>query len=154
MHLRSTAFPDGGAIPIQYTQDGEDISPPLSWTEVPPGTRSLALIVEDPDAPDPAKPERVWVHWVVADLPPDSKGLPERVTALARGHIGRNDWNHTSWDGPAPPRGRHRYLFRLYALDRELGLEHPSKAELQRAMANAKVLAEAVLTGTYQRAKA
>lgn len=150
MRLTSNAFVDGGEIPSQYTCEGADVSPPLSWGEVPKAARSLALIVDDPDAPDPAAPKRVWVHWVVVDLPPDAGGLPEDVHQLAHGRVGRNDWNRNSWSGPCPPKGCHRYVFKLYALDRTLELAHPSKRELERAMAG-HILAEATLIGTYQR---
>jgi Raf kinase inhibitor-like YbhB/YbcL family protein len=151
MKLRSPAFRDGEEIPRKYAQDGQNVSPPLEWEDVPEAAKSLALIVEDPDAPDPAKPERTWIHWVVVDLPPESKGLPEGVRALGRGVIGRNGWERASWGGPAPPIGRHRYIFKLYALDRELRVDTPTKDELDRALANAVVLAEARLTGTYQK---
>jgi Raf kinase inhibitor-like YbhB/YbcL family protein len=150
MRLTSTAFRDRGSIPRRYTADGADLSPPLSWSDVPPGTRSLALIVDDPDAPDPSAPLRTWVHWVVADLPPDQPGLPEGVEPIPGAHLGLNDSKHTGWDGPAPPIGRHRYVFKLYALDRRLDLPRPTKNEVERAMAG-HVLAEARLVGTYQR---
>ena len=150
MRLTSNAFSDGGDIPSKYTCDGADVSPPLSWDGVPPTARSLALIVDDPDAPDPAAPKHTWVHLVVVDLPADSGGLPENVRRLAHGRIGMNDWNRTSWGGPCPPIGRHRYVFKLFALDRVLELPHPSKVELERAMAG-HILAEAKLIGMYQK---
>ena len=150
MRLTSSAFSDGSDIPTKYTCEGADVSPPLSWDDVPPTTRSLALIVDDPDAPDPAAPRQTWVHWVVVDLPPDSGGLKENVRRLAHGRIGVNDWDRTSWGGPCPPIGRHRYMFKLFALDRVLELAHPSKADLERAMAG-HILAEATLIGTYQK---
>jgi hypothetical protein len=150
MRLTSSAFSDGSDIPTKYTCEGADMSPPLSWDDVPPTTRSLALIVDDPDAPDPAAPRQTWVHWVVVDLPPDSGGLKENVRRLAHGRIGVNDWDRTSWGGPCPPIGRHRYMFKLFALDRVLELAHPSKADLERAMAG-HILAEATLIGTYQK---
>jgi Raf kinase inhibitor-like YbhB/YbcL family protein len=150
MRLTSIAFSDGGEIPKKYTHDGADVSPPLAWSGVPPGARSLALVVDDPDAPDPAAPQRTWVHWVVTDLPPDANGLTEGA-ARVPGRIGLNDWKHESWNGPAPPKGRHRYVFKLYALDRTLDLEHPTKADVERAM-KGHVLAETKLIGTYARA--
>jgi len=150
MRLSSSAFVDGAAIPSRYTCEGDDVSPPLAWDDVPAGTRSLALIVDDPDAPDPAAPRQTWVHWVVVDLPPDAAGLEEDVRALAHGQIGVNDWHRTRWGGPCPPVGRHRYMFKLYALDRVVELAHPSKRELERAMAG-HILAEARLIGTYQK---
>jgi Raf kinase inhibitor-like YbhB/YbcL family protein len=150
MHLTSTAFTDGSEIPMKYTQDGADVSPPLAWSDVPPGTRSLALVVDDPDAPDPAAPQRTWVHWVVTDLPPDTNGLAEGA-ARVPGRVGSNDWKRESWNGPKPPTGRHRYVFKLYALDRTLELEHATKADVERAM-QGHVLAESKLIGTYEKA--
>jgi Raf kinase inhibitor-like YbhB/YbcL family protein len=129
---------------------GANISPPLAWTDVPPGTRSLALVVDDPDAPDPEAPTTTWVHWVIFDLPPNRKDLHENVGALAQGHVGLNDWKRAAWGGPCPPIGRHRYSFKLYALDRVLELSRPTKAELERAMAG-HILAEATLVGTYKK---
>lgn len=154
MKLTSTAFQDGAEIPRTYAHEGRDISPPLSWTDVPAGARSLALIVEDPDAPDPAHPLRTWTHWVVFDLPPDAAGLPEGAGDLAPRHLGLNDWKQQGWGGPAPPIGRHRYFFKLFALDRELGLDRPTKKELEQAIGRATVLAQAQLVGTYQQVKA
>jgi len=154
MQLTSTAFQDGGELPRTYARQGRDISPPLAWTGVPAGTKSLALIVEDPDAPDPAHPLRVWVHWVVFDLPPDLAGLSEGAGELTTQNLGMNDWGHQAWGGPAPPIGRHRYVFKLYALDRQLGLDMPTKRQVEQAISRAKVLAEAHLVGTYQQSKA
>jgi Raf kinase inhibitor-like YbhB/YbcL family protein len=150
MRLTSNAFPEGGEIPTQYTQDGPGVSPPLSWSDVPPNAESLALIVDDPDAPDPAAPKRTFVHWVVTDLPPESTGIPEGADHVTggHGHVGLNDYAHARWDGPAPPKGRHRYVFKLYALDRTIELEHPTKSEVEREM---RGHAEAKLIGTYER---
>jgi Raf kinase inhibitor-like YbhB/YbcL family protein len=152
--IQSTAFGPMAAIPRKYTCDGDNIAPPLQWSGAPDGTQSFAMIVDDPDAPDPAAPQRVFVHWVVYDLPPSSHGLPEGATtrALPAGtREGRNDWNRTGYSGPCPPKGRHRYFFRLYALDALVGdLRQPSKADLEAAMAN-HVLATAELIGTYER---
>jgi Raf kinase inhibitor-like YbhB/YbcL family protein len=107
-----------GKIPMRFTCDGEDVSPAINWSGVPAGTRSFALIVDDPDAPDPEAPKMVWVHWVLYNLPADSGGLPEAVSSLSAGTLeGRNDWKRTGWGGPCPPIGRHRYFFKLYALD-------------------------------------
>jgi Raf kinase inhibitor-like YbhB/YbcL family protein len=150
MHLRSPAFDNEQEIPSRYTHDGQDISPPLEWDDVPPGTRSLALLVEDPDAPDPAHPLRTWTHWVVVDLPPESHGLPEGARVGAPAVTGLNDWDKAAYGGPAPPVGRHHYIFKLYALDRRLDLEAPTKYDLKRALANDVVLAEAKLVGTYE----
>ena len=152
MKLTSAAFHDGAEIPAKYTCDGVDVSPPLAWTDVPPRTRSLALIVDDPDAPDPEAPTTTWVHWVIVDLPPSRHDLHENIGPLANGRVGLNDWNRAVWGGPCPPVGRHRYVFRLYALDRILELERPTKLELEHAMAG-HVLAQATLVGTYQKRK-
>jgi Raf kinase inhibitor-like YbhB/YbcL family protein len=149
MQITSTAFTDGGEIPRRYSRDGDDVSPPLSWTDVPSGARSLALIVDDPDAPDPAAPKRTFVHWVIADLPPDSLGIAEGADRVPGAHIGLNDWNNPGWNGPAPPVGKHRYMFKLYALDRPIGVAQPTKADVERAM-QGHVLAEAKLTGTFE----
>jgi Raf kinase inhibitor-like YbhB/YbcL family protein len=155
LQLTSPAFAPGGAIPRKYTCDGEDVSPPLVWGDAPAGTKSFALIVDDPDAPDPAAPRTIWVHWVLYDLPPDAGGLGEGVppAGLPRGtREGLNDWNRTGWGGPCPPIGRHRYFHHLYALDAMLGdLGKPDKAALEQAM-RGHVLASVELIGTYQRA--
>jgi len=152
--LISPAFPPNGEIPVIYTCDGKDISPPLEWKGVPPGTKSLVLIVEDPDAPDPAAPRMVWTHWVLYDIPPTAHGLPEGVTPdeLPKGtKQGLNDWKRTGYGGPCPPIGRHRYFFRLFALDTVLpDLGTPTKAKLEQAM-KGHVIARAVLMGTYER---
>jgi len=154
--LHSSAFTHEGEIPSKYSCDGQDVSPTLSWSGVPEGTQSLALIVDDPDAPDPAAPKMVWVHWVLYNLPADSTGLVEAVasSALPPGTLeGKNDWKRTGYGGPCPPIGRHRYFFRLYALDTALpDLNQPSRAALERAMQD-HILAEAVLMGTYSRGR-
>ncbi len=148
--IHSSAFGEGGPIPARYTCDGEDISPPLQWNGVPEGARSLALVVDDPDAPDPRAPKMVWVHWVLYNLPAESGGLAEGVSVLPAGTLeGLNDWKRTGYGGPCPPIGRHRYFFKLYALDAELpDLGAPTKAQLIEAM-KGHVLGEAVLMGTY-----
>ncbi|MDP2808994.1 MAG: YbhB/YbcL family Raf kinase inhibitor-like protein [Rhodocyclaceae bacterium] len=152
--LISAAFVQGGEIPALYTCEGEDRSPALSWSGVPSGTKSLALIVDDPDAPDPAAPKMTWVHWVLYNLPPATAGLPESVApaALPAGtREGINDWKRTGYGGPCPPIGRHRYFHKLYALDTVLpDLGKPTKDALEKAMAG-HVLAEARLMGTYQK---
>jgi len=154
LKLVSAAFSEGGAIPQKYTCEGEDISPPLSWSGAPAGTRSLVLIVDDPDAPDPRAPKMTWVHWVLYNLPPASTGLGEGVkaNALPQGaRSGVNDWKREGYRGPCPPVGRHRYLLKLYALDAMLtGLSRPTKAAVEAAMRN-HVLAQATLTGTYEK---
>ena len=152
----SQAFSDNGEIPGNYTCDGKDVSPSLAWSGLPNKTQSLALIVDDPDAPDPAAPARTWVHWVLYNLPPDATGLHEGVKpqALPKGTLqGINDWKRTGYGGPCPPIGRHRYFHKLYALDVVLpDLGTPSKAALLEAM-KGHVLAEAQLVGTYQRSR-
>jgi Raf kinase inhibitor-like YbhB/YbcL family protein len=148
--IESTAFAHDGAIPAKYTCDGRDVSPPLSWSAVPAGAKSLALVVEDPDAPDPAAPKMTWVHWVLYNLPADCAGLAEAVRALPPGTLeGVNDWRRTGYGGPCPPVGRHRYFHRLYALDAPLpDLRQPTRARLAAAM-KPHVIAEAALVGTY-----
>ena len=150
--LTSPAFAHEGAIPERYTCDGRDLSPPLAWAGAPEGSRSLALIVSDPDAPDPAAPKTTWVHWVLYDLPTADGAFPEAVARLPAGtRDGRNDWNRTGYGGPCPPVGTHRYFFELFALDRELGeLGRPTRRELLVAM-KGHVLAQATLMGTYRR---
>src|SRR5262245_6706144 len=132
--LTSPAFSDGGAIPAAYTCDGRDISPALTWSGSPPGTQSLALIVDDPDAPDPRAPKTTWVHWVVYNLPPQAGGVADNAAAqaLPKGaETGVNDWKRASYGGPCPPIGRHRYFFKLYALDAPLAALHrPTKAQV------------------------
>lgn len=154
--LTSSTFSHGGAIPAQHTCQGADCSPPLAWTGVPVGTRSLALIVDDPDAPDPATPKRVWVHWVLWDIPPECTGLAEGIkdAQLPAGtRIGMNDMNDFGYGGPCPSIGKHRYFHKLYALDTVIGeLENPTKKELLAAM-DGHVIASAELMGTYQMAK-
>jgi Raf kinase inhibitor-like YbhB/YbcL family protein len=152
--ISSSAFSPNGAIPREYTCEGRDISPPLAWNGAPEGAKSLALIVDDPDAPDPDAPKMTWVHWVLYNLPPSVSGLPEAVgdKDLPQGtRHGLNDWKRTGYGGPCPPIGRHRYFHKLYALDTVLpDLGTPTKADLERAM-EGHVLAHAELIGTYQK---
>ena len=154
LKLISSAFSTGGNIPVEHTCEGADLSPPLSWSGIPAGTKSLALIVDDPDAPDPAAPRMTWVHWLLYNLPPAAAGLPEGVVpaALPAGtREGLNDWKRTGYGGPCPPIGRHRYFHKLYALDTLLpDLERPSKVRLEKAM-QGHVLAQAELIGFYQK---
>lgn len=154
LKLTSTAFSDNSSIPKRYTCDGENISPDLSWSGVPAGTQSLVLIVDDPDAPDPAAPKMVFVHWVLYNIPPDIKGLPENITEdnLPKGaQQGINDFNKIGYGGPCPPSGNHRYFHKLYALDKVLpDLSEPSKDELLQTMED-HVLDKAELIGTYER---
>lgn len=152
--IASSAFTDRGEIPAKYTCDGQDISPPLSWSGVPSKAKSLVLIVDDPDAPDPKAPRMTWVHWVLYNLPPTTSGLPEGVSPSqlpAGTKEGLNDWGRTGYGGPCPPIGRHRYFFKLYALDTVLpDLGRPTKQALEKAMAG-HILEQAELIGTYQR---
>ncbi|MDH3975865.1 MAG: YbhB/YbcL family Raf kinase inhibitor-like protein [Deltaproteobacteria bacterium] len=152
--LKSTAFTEGGKIPSKYTCQGEDISPPLEWDGVPEGTRSLALIVDDPDAPDPEAPQMTWVHWVVYNIPPHVKNLPAGTTgaSLPAGILeGVNDWKKKGYGGPCPPIGRHRYFHKLYALDAEIKeMVKPGKADVEAAM-KGHIIAKAILMGTYEK---
>jgi hypothetical protein len=150
MNLKSTAFTANGMIPSLYTCDGQDISPDLSWDAPPTGTQSLALIVDDPDAPG-----QIFVHWVLYDLPPEihqlPKGLPAEPTLSGGGVQGKNDFGNLGYGGPCPPSGIHRYFFRLYALDRELELKSgATKAQLEAAI-NGHIIATAELVGRYSR---
>lgn len=152
--LTSTAFAPGAAIPSKYTCEGAGVSPPLSWHAVPLRTKSLVLIEDDPDAPDPAAPRTTWVHWLMYDIAPTSQGLPEGVShsALPAGtREGRNDWKQAGYGGPCPPVGRHRYFHKLYALDVVLrDLAMPDKRALEAAM-RGHVIAQAELMGSYQK---
>ena len=154
MQISSSAFKANQAIPKQYTCDSKDVSPPLSWTGIPDQAKSLVLIVDDPDAPDPAAPRMVYVHWVLYNLPVTATGLAEAIspaTLPAGTREGVNDWKRTGYGGPCPPIGRHRYYFKLYALDTLLpDLHKPTKSKLLQEM-NGHVLAEAEMIGTYQR---
>ena len=151
--LKSNAFTHDGSIPREYTCDDADVAPQLEWSGAPTGTRSFALIVDDPDAPDPKAPKMVYVHWVLYDI-------PVAITSMARGgqtppgaRDGRNDWKRTGYGGPCPPIGRHRYFFKLFALDAMLGdLKTPTKADLLKAM-EGRVLDQAELMGRYERSK-
>src|SRR5215470_7355 len=118
LEVTSPAFAANAEIPIDYTCEGADAAPPLAWSGAPAATKSFALIVDDPDAPDPAAPKRTWVHWVLYDLAPTVLALSEGAAAPAGAREGRNDWQRTGYGGPCPPVGRHRYFFKLYALDR------------------------------------
>lgn len=151
--LMSESFDDGRDIPQTYTFDGDNVSPPLAWSDVPTHTKSLVLIVDDPDAPDPAAPQRVWTHWLLYNLPPETNSLPEAVKPvdLPPGtREGLNDWKQTGYGGPRPPIGRHRYFHTLYALDSVLpNLGQASRGEVEKAM-KGHVLAEARLMGLYE----
>ncbi len=154
MTITSSAFDHQGSIPKVYTCEGRDVSPPLAWSGVPAGAKSLALIVDDPDAPDPAAPRMTWVHWLLYNLPASSSGLAEGVQSLPAGTLdGLNDWKRTGYGGPCPPIGRHRYFHKLYALDVVLpDLEKPDKKTLEQAM-QGHIIAQAQLLGTYQKGR-
>jgi Raf kinase inhibitor-like YbhB/YbcL family protein len=156
MVLTSGCFSHQGEIPARYTCEGEDISPPLSWSGVPDGTESLVLIVDDPDAPDPKAPKMTWVHWVLYNLPPTARGLPEAVATdglPGRTLVGKNDWGRTGYGGPCPPIGRHRYFHKLYALDIVLpDMGNATKKQLLDVM-EGHISAQAEIIGTYQKAK-
>jgi Raf kinase inhibitor-like YbhB/YbcL family protein len=153
LNLSSGSFANQGEIPARFTCEGDDVSPALAWSGVPAGTKSLALIVDDPDAPDPQAPRMTWVHWVVYDIPPSVTSLAEAAGTPAGARNGLNDWKRTGYGGPCPPIGRHRYFHKLYALDALLGdLGTPTKAALEQAM-KGHVLAQAQLMGTYQKKK-
>lgn len=150
--LESSAFKNGASIPRLYTCEGDDISPPLIWSQLPPETKSLVLIVDDPDAPDPAAPKMTWVHWLLYNIPSDSSGLAQDISASnlpAGTQQGLNDWQRLGYGGPCPPIGRHHYFFKLYALDCVLAdLITPTKTKLEASM-QGHILEHAELMGSY-----
>jgi len=150
--LTSADFQPNSEIPTQYTCEGQDLAPALTWSGVPQGAKSLALIVDDPDAPDPKAPRMTWVHWVLYNLPPNSKGIPRGGKDLPPGtREANNDWKRTGYGGPCPPIGRHRYFFKLYALDITLpDLGTPTKPDVEKAM-QGHVIEKAELIGTYEK---
>lgn len=152
MKLQSSSFSHQGEIPKKHTCEGQDLAPQLSWSGLPAAAKSLALIVDDPDAPDPSAPKTTWVHWVVYDIPPSATGLPEGGKPLPAGaREGLNDWKRAGYGGPCPPIGRHRYFHKLYALDTTLGnLGSANKGAVEKAMAG-HVLAQTELIGTYKK---
>ncbi|MGA9853035.1 MAG: YbhB/YbcL family Raf kinase inhibitor-like protein [Gammaproteobacteria bacterium] len=153
--ITSSAYQDHGEMPSRFTCDGQDISPPLTWSGAPAGTKSFAFVMDDPDAPDPAAPKITWVHWVLYDIPANTPALPEGGSKhLPAGtREGVNDWKRTGYGGPCPPIGRHRYFHKLYALDTVLrDLHSPTKAQLEAAL-RGHILAETQLVGTYQHPK-
>jgi Raf kinase inhibitor-like YbhB/YbcL family protein len=147
LRLSSSAFRHGSVMPDAHTGEGDDVAPDLAWSHAPPGARSFALLVEDPDAPDPDRPQRVWAHWIVT-------GIPPHVTALHGGRLmtgavaGTNDWGLRRWSGPQPRVGRHRYVFHLWALDIALRAEGITRARLLGAI-DGHALAHGRLVGTY-----
>ena len=153
MRITSTAFATMESIPARYTCDDRDVSPPLAFESPPTGTKSLALIVDDPDAPDPKAPKMTYVHWVVYDIPATLTGIPRGGQTPAGARDGRNDWKRPGYGGPCPPIGRHRYFFKLYALDTLLGdLAMPTKQHVL-TKSEGHVLGQAELMGTYERTR-
>lgn len=154
MQLTSPSFENQKPMDRKFTCDGQDVSPPLEWSDVPEGTKSFALIVDDPDAPDPANPKMTWVHWILYNVPATVRSLPEGVGEkdLPKGTWqGLNDWKKKGYGGPCPPIGQHRYFHKLYALDIVFPeLKHPTKATLEKAM-EGHILSKAELIGLYQR---
>lgn len=152
--LSSSAFIHGGAIPSRHTCQGEDVSPALAWSDPPPGTVTYVLIVDDPDAPDPAAPRMTWVHWVLLNIPAATRTLPEGAHGQSLPEatvVGSNDWRKRAWGGPCPPVGKHRYFFKLYALDVTLPLSPvATKADVEAAMVG-HILGQATLMGTYSK---
>ncbi len=143
--LTSPAFAYGDPIPVRYTCDGEGFSPPLSWSAAPEGTRSLVLLVEDPDAP-----MGTWIHWLVYDIPPSQRALPEGVSGV--GTPGRNSWQRTGYGGPCPPSGKpHHYFFRLYALDATLSLPAGETWQQVKQAMSGHLLAQGEWLGVYGR---
>jgi hypothetical protein len=156
MKLTSSAFSEGEMIPAKYTCDGEDVSPPLTWADTPSGTKALALICDDPDAPG-----ATWVHWVLFNLPPSIGGLPEGVpsekspptgglTGKYTVYNGTTSWRRIGYNGPCPPSGTHRYFFKLYALDGPLALVNNATAKDVQAAMKGHILAETQLMGRYR----
>ena len=151
LKMTTSGFAPGGTIPAEFTCDGSDVSPALAWSGAPAGTQSFALIVDDPDAP-----RGTWVHWVLYDVPPTERhldeGVPSAGTLPSGGRQGLNDFGNIGYGGPCPPPGpAHRYCFRLYALDRKLGLQSgATRAAVDRGM-RGHVLASAELVGRYSR---
>ncbi len=154
--IASDAFVHKSAIPRLYTCDGINISPPLQWSGIPDGCKSLVLVMDNPDAPDPTAPRMTWVHWLLYNIPASTTDLPEAIgpNDLPPGTLqGLNDWNRTGYGGPCPLTGKHRFFFKLYALDSVLPtLKTPTKAHIQEAMRK-HILAETQLIGTYEREK-
>ncbi len=154
MEISSPQFKPNGEISTLFTCEGRDISPELRFSGVPAGAKSLVLIVDDPDAPDPKAPRMTWVHWILYDLPPNTKTLAEAISSkdLPKGtREGFNDFKRTTYGGPCPPIGRHRYFFKLYALSKELGdLRRAPKAQVVQAMEGA-ILEKAEIIGTYEK---
>jgi Raf kinase inhibitor-like YbhB/YbcL family protein len=153
LSVSSTAFNNGELMPARFTCEGNNTSPPIAWSEPPAGTQSLALIIDDPDAPDPQAAKRsTFVHWVVYNLSPATRAMSEGTNAAPAGALdGRNDFGNTRYGGPCPPKGRHRYFIKVFALDGRLpDLKQPHALDLEKAM-DGHILARGVLMGTYEK---
>lgn len=152
MKLESPVFENEGDIPRKYTCDGEDVSPPIEWSQVPTNARTLALICDDPDAP-----QKNFSHWVVFNIPPGSGALPEHISAMKElkdgSRQGQNDFGKEGYGGPCPPSGTHRYRFTLYAVDTELAVPASSSTRDVEAALKGHVVETAHLTGAYTRAR-
>jgi Raf kinase inhibitor-like YbhB/YbcL family protein len=148
--ITSSAFDEGGMIPSKYTCDGEDVSPPLAWSGIPDGTKSIVLICDDPDAPG-----GTWVHWVLYNLPPETSALDEALPAtetLSDGaRHGVTDFGEFGYGGPCPPSKTHRYYFKLYALDTKFTIDGEATKEAVEAAMRGHILAEGQLMGRYAR---
>lgn len=150
--IKSNAFANYQEIPKQHTCEGKNISPSLSWSGVPEGTKSLALIVEDPDAPDPKAPQTIFTHWIVYNIPATANAIAEgAIDKSSEVRFGVNDWKHAYWQGPCPPIGQHRYFYKLYALDTMLSFANsPNKSQLEKAMTE-HILGTTEIVGVYQK---
>jgi Raf kinase inhibitor-like YbhB/YbcL family protein len=148
MELTSSAFDDGGVLPVKYTCDGKSISPPIQWQNVPANTKSFALIYDDPDAPS-----GTWVHWILYNLPATTTSLEENISTLPPGtKAGLNSSPQEKYGAPCPPFGEHRYIFHLYALDAMLDLPNTATSDTLQQTMQGHILANATLMGRYQRA--
>jgi Raf kinase inhibitor-like YbhB/YbcL family protein len=151
LQVESPAFGMNGSIPAEFTADGADVAPPLSWSTPPSGTRSIAILVDDPDAPNPAAPTKTHVHWIVTGIPATTTTLPGGNALPDGATMGTNDWGKRAWMGPNPPIGRHRYFFKVYALDIPLTAKGlMTKPELLAAI-KGHILAQGELIGTYEK---
>ena len=152
IELRSDAFANGQSIPVKYSCRGKNISPALTWNEPPAGTRSFALIVDDPDAPF-----GTWVHWVLFNIPANTRGLPEDLSITGKNtdpnaiHVGKNSSGRMGYDGPCPPSGTHRYFFKLYALNTTLNLLPGATKEQVLKEMQGHILAQGELMGTFSK---
>ena len=146
MQLTSSAFTQGQPIPVKFSCKGDDVSPALAWDEPPAGTKSLALIMDDPDAP-----MGTWVHWVLFNLPAETRSLAENFQPVTPIIVGKNSWGKNTYGGPCPPSGTHRYFFKLYALDTMLSLSSNADKKSLLAAMEGHILAQAELMGTFSK---